>query len=119
MSFPEKHVFVCENKREADAPIPSCANAGGSEIRQALKEKVQELGLKKQVRINRAGCLGKCGFGPTLVIYPQGIWYGGFSEADIDEIVQKSIVGNEVIERFDLKKNQQQSAQSTPMRSVG
>ena len=33
-------------------------------------------GVKKNVRANRAGCLDQCEHGPTVVVYPEGIWYG-------------------------------------------
>ncbi len=102
MVFPEKHIFICENKRPEGAAKPSCANHGGSEIREAIKLKLVELGLHKKYRINKAGCLGKCSFGPTLVIYPAGIWYGNVTLNDVDEIIEKSILNDEVIERLSL-----------------
>ncbi|WP_456441951.1 (2Fe-2S) ferredoxin domain-containing protein [Caldithrix abyssi] len=104
MQFPEKHIFVCEHQRDANAPQASCANSGGGEIRARLKERLLEKGLHKAYRVNTAGCLGKCGCGPTLVIYPAGIWYGRITLDDVDEIIEKSILANEVIERLDLKK---------------
>lgn len=105
MRFPEKHIFICENKRPAGSPKASCADAGSPTIRSAMKQKMVELGLNKKYRINKAGCLGKCGLGPTMVIYPSRIWYGGVTLDDVDEIIEKSILKDEIIERLNLNKN--------------
>ena len=105
MQFPEKHIFICENKRPDGAPKASCANDGASDIRSAMKQRLIELGLNKKYRVNKAGCLGKCGLGPTMVIYPAGIWYGRITMDDIEEIIEKSILNDEVIDRLDIKKH--------------
>ncbi len=96
----EKHIFICENQRPPQAPKKSCGNHGADTIRLILKEKITKLGLNAKIRINKAGCLGRCRFGPTMVIYPRGIWYGGVRESDVDEILQKSILNDEIIDRL-------------------
>ena len=101
--LPKKHIFVCENSRDASDGRPSCGARGGKQIRAALKVKLAEAGLHKEYRINRAGCLGQCEHGPNVVIYPQGIWYGGVRVEDIDEIIDESILNERVIERLQLK----------------
>ena len=39
---------------------------------------------RRGARINAAGCLDRCELGPTLVIYPEGVWYSCPTTADID-----------------------------------
>jgi (2Fe-2S) ferredoxin len=51
-----------------------------------MKARAKALGLKG-VRINTAGCLDRCEHGPSVVIYPEGVWYTVRSEADVDEIL--------------------------------
>jgi (2Fe-2S) ferredoxin len=51
-----------------------------------MKARAKELGLKK-VRINTAGCLDRCELGPSLLIYPEGVWYSPKTTEDIDEIL--------------------------------
>ena len=53
-----------------------------------------------QVRANSAGCLDQCEAGPTLVIYPQAIWYGNVQEEDVPRIVEKTILNDELIEEL-------------------
>lgn len=51
-----------------------------------MKARAKEMGLG-EVRVNSAGCLDRCEFGPTLVIYPEGVWYRAETREDVDEIL--------------------------------
>lgn len=94
------HVFVCENRRPPDDPRGSCGCKGSAEIRVALKEELKRRGLKGTVRANAAGCLDACAFGPTVVVYPEGVWYGGVRPEDVPEIVERHLLGGEPVQRL-------------------
>jgi (2Fe-2S) ferredoxin len=93
------HVFVCTNSRPADSPRKGCGDQGAEAARDHLKSRAKALGLG-DVRINAAGCLGRCGMGPVLVIYPQGVWYRFETIADIDEILEAHLERGGVVERL-------------------
>jgi (2Fe-2S) ferredoxin len=97
----KKHIFVCTNLRPNE-PAGCCEPKGGSAIHARFKERIKEMGLAHEVRANKSGCLDACAHGPTVVIYPQGLWYGGVKLGDVDEIIDKSIIRDEVIERLRL-----------------
>ena len=40
-----------------------------------FKQEAKRLNLKGVVRANKAGCLDYCAQGPTVVVYPEGVWY--------------------------------------------
>jgi (2Fe-2S) ferredoxin len=96
----KRHVFVCVNERPADHPKGCCLNKGSAGIRDALKIELGKRGLAKIVRANNSGCLDACEHGVTIVIYPEGIWYGKVTMEDIPEIIDRTIVGGEVIQRL-------------------
>ncbi|HSN92183.1 MAG TPA: (2Fe-2S) ferredoxin domain-containing protein [Anaeromyxobacteraceae bacterium] len=98
------HVFVCENRRPDDDPRGCCAAKGSEAIRAALKDELARRGLKRQVRANGAGCLDACADGPTVVVYPEGVWYGGVTAADVPEIVESHLVNGRPVERLRLRK---------------
>ena len=98
------HVFICTNRRPDDNPRGSCAQSGSEALRDHMKAAQKKLGLK-DVRINSAGCLDRCGKGPVMVIYPDGIWYTFKSPADIDEILDAHVVKGGRVERLMLAPN--------------
>ncbi|MGE5548150.1 MAG: (2Fe-2S) ferredoxin domain-containing protein [Solirubrobacterales bacterium] len=95
------HVFACTNRRPDGHPRGSCAAKGSEALRDYMKARAKELGLAA-VRINSAGCLDRCELGPVLVVYPDGIWYGVRTHADIDEILQTHLVEGGRVERLML-----------------
>jgi (2Fe-2S) ferredoxin len=96
----QRHVFVCVNERAADHPRGCCKAKGSPEVRDALKKALKARGVATEVRANNAGCLDQCEHGVTVVVYPEQVWYGGVTVADVDELVDRHIVGGEVVERL-------------------
>jgi len=94
---------VCENVRPKDHPRGCCSEKGSQELRQIFKKRLKELGVTNQVRANAAGCLDACEHGITVVVYPEQIWYGGVTENDVDELIQKHIIENKPVERLMIK----------------
>jgi (2Fe-2S) ferredoxin len=94
----EHHIFVCTNQREAGHPRGSCDRSGSGELHQLFKKGVAVRGLKGKVRANKAGCLDQCEHGPNVVIYPEAVWYGHVTPADVDEILDS--LGGKPVERL-------------------
>lgn len=96
----QKHLFFCTNLRTNGKQC--CEQANATHLRDYAKQRIHELQLSGQgrVRVNSAGCLGRCSEGPTLVIYPEAVWYTYRSEADIDEILQSHVISNQIVERL-------------------
>ncbi len=90
-AFYRAHVFCCVNVRPPGDERGCCADKGAVELRDYMKKRAKELGLKR-VRINKSGCLDRCELGPTTVIYPEGAWYRCATKADIDEVLQRHLV---------------------------
>ena len=95
-----RHLFICTNDRGPDHPRGCCARKGSEEVAAALKRKAYDRGLKRVVRVNKAGCLDQCARGVTIVVYPEQVWYGGVTLEDVDEIVERHLVLGEVVERL-------------------
>jgi len=98
----ERHLFVCTNERKPGHPRGCCAGAASEAVRDRLKSLAADKGLKGRIRINSAGCLDQCEHGPTIVVYPEGIWYGFVTLADVDEIVQSHLIAGKPVERLRL-----------------
>ncbi len=102
MSFYRHHVFFCLNVRDAQSPRPSCGRCGSEAMWEYAKRRIQELGLAApgKVRVKKAGCMERCEKGPAMVIYPEAVWYGYKTEADVEEIIREHIQGGRVVERL-------------------
>ncbi len=100
MKKPEKHIFICVNRRPPGDPKGCCADKGSIEIAQKFKDEIKARGLKGAVRVNTTSCLGVCSYGPNMVIYPENVWYGGFTLQDVEEIITGHIVGGRVVKRL-------------------
>lgn len=89
-----KIVYVCLNERETG---PCCAAKGSHAVHAAMKEAVKARGFDKQVRVSRSGCMDRCGRGVNVLVFPDGVWYSGVSEGDVEVIlseVLKDIAGD-------------------------
>ena len=93
-------MFVCINERPADHPKGCCKAKGGPEVRDELKKQLKTRGISKLVRANNSGCLDQCEQGVTVVVYPEQVWYGHVTVDDIVEIVEKHLIGGEVVTRL-------------------
>ena len=65
----KKHVLVCGN---AD-----CADRGSGTVLDLLRRTVKNAGRTRDIKITRTSCMGRCGEGPTVAVYPDGVWYRG------------------------------------------
>ena len=97
----QRHVFCCINQRPAGHELGCCQSRGALKLQEYFKRQAKAAGLEK-TRINKSYCLDRCELGPVLVIYPEGIWYTYKTEADVDEIIERHLVGGEIVERLQL-----------------
>jgi (2Fe-2S) ferredoxin len=96
------HVFCCVNERPEGHPRGCCKRKGSEKLRNYMKARAKELGLD-DMRINQSGCLDRCELGPTMVIYPEGVWYSPKSNADVDEILRRHLIDGGRVERLMLR----------------
>ncbi len=92
------HIFICTNQRSPGHRRGSCDPEGDNSLRAAFKAEVKRRNLNPLVRANSAGCLEQCEHGPVIAIYPQAIFYGNVTEADVPRIVEETIVNGRVLD---------------------
>ena len=101
MPFPfRRHVFVCQNERAADDPRCCCNVRGAGAVLEAFKVALKARGLAGEIRAQKAGCLDACAMGAAVVVYPEGIWYGKVTPADVPEILEEHLVHGRPVERL-------------------
>jgi (2Fe-2S) ferredoxin len=100
MSRYRRHVFVCQNERAEDHPRGCCLRKNSATVHALLKAELARRNLSSIVRANKSGCLDACEHGVILVVYPDGIWYGKVTPEDVPEIIERTIIAGEIIERL-------------------
>ena len=70
-----------------------------------MKMEVKRRGLGPLVRANRSGCLEQCEHGPTVAIYPQGIFYRGVTLDDVPRIIEQTVIGGQVLDDLRIDEN--------------
>jgi len=95
------HVYICAEKKPDF--IPSCPGAGGAETLAALKKEIAASGLSDEVQVTTCGCLGLCGKGPNLIVYPEGAWYSGIGPDEAREIARSHLKGGKPVDRLLIK----------------
>ena len=77
-----------------------CLATGAKDILETFKEEIANRGLQDKVEASKVGCFGFCSQGPFVKIMPDNIVYRGVKASDVSEILDKTIVGKEIIERL-------------------
>lgn len=99
----KKKIYVCGGT--------GCVAGGSMDIYEEIKKLVEEAGLNCEVSLDsdacqssiglkKSGCHGFCEMGPVLRIEPSKLFYLKVTVDDCKEIVEKSIAGDDVVERL-------------------
>ena len=77
-----------------------CISSNSMDILGKIEELIKEKGLEDKVTANKVGCFGFCSQGPFVKIYPEDTLYRLVKIEDVEEIIEKDIIGGEIIERL-------------------
>ncbi|RME21394.1 MAG: ferredoxin [Deltaproteobacteria bacterium] len=83
---PRRHVLVCVNR--------DCVDRGSLATLDRLRRRIRTDGLTAQIRTTRVMCVGRCGEGPAVCVYPEGVWYRGVTADQADRIYEEHLLGN-------------------------
>ena len=77
-----------------------CLSSDSAAIKEKFEQLVAEKGLSDKVTVNQVGCFGFCSQGPFVKIYPEDTLYRLVTIEDVEEIMEKDIIGGEIVERL-------------------
>ena len=103
LELQKKQILICAGT--------GCVAGGSLVIYDRIKEILESKNIKcdvvlqheshdESVGLKKSGCHGFCEMGPLLRIEPMGWLYVKVKVEDCEEIVEKSIIGNDPVERL-------------------
>lgn len=102
MNSPKYHIFVCTSCRINGTQKGFCYSKGSVNLVSRFMEEVEDRDLSGEVMVTNTGCFGICDKGPIVVVYPEGVWYGGVTEDDVEKIMEQHIEGGKVVSELQL-----------------
>lgn len=107
-SSPRSQVRVCQNT--------TCTQQGAAAVLQAFTRTA----TTSDVEVTASGCLGCCGNGPMVLIWPDDVWYSHVQVPDVDAIVTQHLVhGHPVVPLLDRTHHDPKSVESAAENAVG
>jgi (2Fe-2S) ferredoxin len=100
MPRPQKHVFICSQSRPPGHPRGSCGQRGCQDVLDEFMFQFQQRQCFDTVAVTPAGCIGPCGMGPNVLVYPEGVLYGNVTKADVSAIFDEHLLGGAPVERL-------------------
>lgn len=99
----KRQVFVCNGK--------SCSKVGSAQVKAAFEKHLEEKNMRwgkeskgrnpnGEIVLTDCSSVGLCTIGAVVLVYPEGVWYAQVRAEDVLEIIEKHLVGGEVIERL-------------------
>lgn len=99
----QKKVLICGGT--------GCVAGGSLHIYEQIKQMCEDKGLDvcvelahephgDNIGLKKSGCHGFCEMGPLLKIEPLGVLYTKVKSSDCEEIVEKSVLGDEIVEHL-------------------
>ena len=85
-------------------PTGTCGLAHGAQgVIDEFKKLVDEMGVADKVVLRITGCVGFCEVEPIVIIDPDGIFYQRVKPSDVKDILEKTILNGEIVERLTHK----------------
>jgi NADH-quinone oxidoreductase subunit F len=91
----KKNILICAGT--------GCISSGSIKVSDKLAEELTKHNLTDLVKITVTGCHGFCEQGPIVIVEPQKVFYTRVQPEDVEEIVEKHLVGGEIVERLLFK----------------
>ena len=111
-----KTLLAAEGKQVLVCAGTGCVASGSMKVYEYLKEACQTRGIpvkvalkeeagQEGIHLKKSGCHGFCEIGPLVAIEPLGVLYTHVHVEDCDEIIEKTILGSEIIDRLLYQQN--------------
>ena len=103
------HLLLCATATKAACCSADVGNASWANLKKLIKQlDLENIDRPEGVVLrSKVDCLRICNDGPILLIWPDGIWYGGVTPERIESIVREHVLGGQPIEAWIIRRTPQ------------
>ena len=76
----------------------ACHSQGGEQVVKDFEQYLIDKNLTRDYLVKPTGCNGFCAQGPIVVVEPENIFYARVKSEHVNDIMERTVLGNEVIE---------------------
>ena len=98
MPKPKYHILVCTNSRPPGHPRGSCGEKGAQDVLMKFFAEMETRGLFGEAIVTGTTCVGPCQMGTTVIVYPDAVWYGNVTPAQVPMIMEQHIQKGKPVE---------------------
>jgi (2Fe-2S) ferredoxin len=96
------HVLMCTGSKLVGDKKGTCATRKGVELVKKLMMELEERDLASEVIVSATTCYGICDKGPIMVVYPDGVWYGGLTPEAVAKIAESHLENSQPVKEFQI-----------------
>ena len=97
---PTFYIFKCEQSSPPGMPKPSCVSEQTKDLFNHMAQSLMQKGIMGPVQPIRTSCMGRCQFGPVMIMEPGHHMYVQLNKEKIDRILKEHIIGGNPVKEY-------------------
>ena len=77
-----------------------CSSRDSGDVLTFLRKTIEKCELENLFKVKKSDCMGLCKHGPVVVVEPLGLSYGGVTESDCINIIERHVSKKKPIKRL-------------------